>query len=349
MTIHGIQFHQVTKRYGGANAPLIVKGIDFTVPKGTLTTILGPSGCGKTTTLRMIAGLESPSAGQILIDGRDVTSLGPSERNVSMVFQSYALFPHMTVLDNVGYGLSVSGLPKEEIAERARTAMATVGLVGMDARLPSELSGGQQQRVALARALVIEPAVLLFDEPLSNLDARLRRSMREEIRSLQQRLGLTVAYVTHDQSEALAVSDQIIVMDAGQIAQCGSPSDLYERPASEFVAGFMGEALLFSGEVLSNGMVEIGPLKLKALHKVRPGPIKAAIRPEAWTVGLPGEPGGLNGVVSKLAYLGSFYELTVDTDLGSIFVVSPDVSRSWQIADRVSLSPPARGVSVVPA
>ena len=206
----GISFRQVVKRYGGAHSPLVVRGIDFDVPKGTLTTILGPSGCGKTTTLRMIAGLETPSGGQIFIDGRDVTQLGPAERNVSMVFQSYALFPHMTVLGNVAYGLNVSGVPKAEVQERARAAMAIVGLGGYEERYPAELSGGQQQRVALARALVLEPSVLLFDEPLSNLDARLRRSMREEIRSLQQRLKLTVAYVTHDQSEALAVSDQIL-------------------------------------------------------------------------------------------------------------------------------------------
>ncbi|OGB43840.1 MAG: sugar ABC transporter substrate-binding protein [Burkholderiales bacterium RIFCSPLOWO2_12_67_14] len=345
----GIEFRQVTKRYGGPSSPLIVKGIDFVVPKGSLTTILGPSGCGKTTTLRMIAGLETPSGGQILINGQDVTSLGPNERNVSMVFQSYALFPHMSVLQNVSYGLSVSGVSATETAERARATLATVGLVGMDQRLPSELSGGQQQRVALARALVIEPAVLLFDEPLSNLDARLRRSMREEIRSLQQRLGLTVAYVTHDQSEALAVSDQIIVMDHGVIAQACSPADLYERPVSEFVAGFMGEAMLFPGQALEDGTVQVGPLKLGALHAVRPGAIKAAIRPEAWTVSAAGREGAVSGVVSKLAYLGSFYELTVQTDLGAIFVVSPDVERSWQIGDAVSLSPPARGVSVVAA
>ena len=348
MTTHGIQFRQVTKRYGGANAPLIVKGIDFTVPKGTLTTILGPSGCGKTTTLRMIAGLESPSGGQILIDGRDVTSLGPSERNVSMVFQSYALFPHMTVLDNVGYGLSVSGLPKAEIAERARAAMSTVGLVGMDTRLPSELSGGQQQRVALARALVIEPAVLLFDEPLSNLDARLRRSMREEIRSLQQRLGLTVAYVTHDQSEALAVSDQIIVMDAGQIAQAGAPQDLYERPASAFVAGFMGEAMLFDGVSEADGSVRFGPIRLQPRHRLPPGPVKAAIRPEAWSIG-PREAGGLGGELLKQAYLGSFQELTVQTELGPIFVVSPQVDREWRLGEELGLTLKDHGVTVVAA
>jgi iron(III) transport system ATP-binding protein len=179
-----------------------------------------------------------------------------------MVFQSYALFPHMNVIENVRYGLDVSGVHKAEAQERAQKSLALVGLAGYEERLPSELSGGQQQRVALARALVLEPSVLLFDEPLSNLDARLRRSMRDEIRQLQQRLGLTVAYVTHDQSEALAVSDQIIVMEAGRIAQAGTPQDLYERPTSAFVAGFMGEAVLFDGQSLSDGTVQLGPLRV---------------------------------------------------------------------------------------
>ena len=185
----GIELRGVSKRYGDeAGSPLAVDNVSFTIAPGTLTTLLGPSGCGKTTTLRMIAGLESPTSGSVFIGGRDVTRLGPAERNVSMVFQSYALFPHMDVLGNVAYGLEVSGQGKRAARERAREVMANVGLSGFDARLPSELSGGQQQRVALARALVLEPAVLLFDEPLSNLDARLRRSMREEIRALQQRL-----------------------------------------------------------------------------------------------------------------------------------------------------------------
>src|SRR3954449_13248365 len=219
----GIELRDITKRYGDdPRAPLAVKGISFEVPAGTLTTILGPSGCGKTTTLRMIAGLESPTSGTILMGGRDVTTLGPAERNVSMMFQSYALFPHMNVIENVGYGLRMSGLRKPEAAARAREALRGVGLVDFDERLPSELSGGQQQRVALARALVLEPAVLLFDEPLSNLDARLRRRVRQEIRELQQSLHLTVIYVTHDQEEALAVSDQVIVMDRGRIAQQGA-------------------------------------------------------------------------------------------------------------------------------
>jgi iron(III) transport system ATP-binding protein len=341
----GVEFRGVTKRYTN-DGPLVVKGIDFTVPKGTLTTILGPSGCGKTTTLRMIAGLETPTGGTILIDGRDVTTLGPAERNVSMVFQSYALFPHLNVIDNVAYGLVVSGVSRDEVQRRTRAALESVGLVGYDQRLPSELSGGQQQRVAVARALVLEPSVLLFDEPLSNLDARLRRSMREEIRALQQRLKLTVAYVTHDQTEALAVSDQIIVMDGGVIAQAGTPETLYERPASQFVAGFMGEAMLFAGEALDGDVVQIGPVRTKSVHKTAPGPVTVAIRPEAWRVDAPGRD-GVSGTVAKHAYLGSFQELTIDTSLGAIFVRSSDVQRQWQVGDAVTLHLPERGVCVV--
>ncbi|MCC6193363.1 MAG: ABC transporter ATP-binding protein, partial [Burkholderiales bacterium] len=219
----GVVFERVTKKYGDVTA---VDDISFTVAKGELVTLLGPSGCGKTTTLRMVAGLEAVTAGVVRIGGKDVTLRAANERDVSMVFQSYALFPHMSVLQNVRYGLVVSGMKAADADGRARDALATVGLTGYDDRLPSELSGGQQQRVAVARALVLEPSVLLFDEPLSNLDARLRRQMREEIRDLQQRLGLTVVYVTHDQAEAMAVSDRIIVMNRAQIAQEGAPRDL---------------------------------------------------------------------------------------------------------------------------
>ncbi|BDT68902.1 spermidine/putrescine import ATP-binding protein PotA [Comamonadaceae bacterium OS-1] len=343
---HGIEFKNVTKRYGSdASAPLAVKGISFAVPKGTLTTILGPSGCGKTTTLRMIAGLESPTGGQIFMDGQDVTTLGPAQRNVSMMFQSYALFPHMDVLANVGYGLKMGGVSKPEILRRAQAMLTSVGLVGFDERLPSELSGGQQQRVALARALVLEPAVLLFDEPLSNLDARLRREMREEIRALQQRLQLTVAYVTHDQSEALAVSDQIIVMHQGLIAQSGTPQDMYERPQTEFVAGFMGEAMLFPGEAAADGSVQLGPLRLAPRPGVTSGPVKVAVRPEAWLI-THGGPGML-ATLRKSSYLGSFFEYTFDTELGSIFVVSPDLADVLPLGTEVVLRLADHGVSVV--
>ena len=345
---HGIEFQQVSKRYGGPASPLVVKGIDFVVPQGTLTTLLGPSGCGKTTTLRLIAGLESPSAGRILIDGQDVTTLGPAERNVSMVFQSYALFPHLDVIHNVGYGLSVTGVGRAETRRRARNALALVGLEGFDSRATGELSGGQQQRVAVARALVLEPSVMLFDEPLSNLDARLRRSMREEIRSLQQRLKLTVAYVTHDQAEALAVSDQIIVMDQGRIAQAGTPQQLYEQPASVFVAGFMGEAMLFDAEVGADGSVQLGPLRFAPACAVAPGPAKVAVRPEAWQVGAPGGT-GLAGTLSKTAYLGSFRELSFDTALGSVFVVLAESAQRWLPGDGATLTLAGSGVSVVAA
>ncbi len=342
-----IEFRNISKRYGSDAAPLVVNDISFAVPKGTLTTILGPSGCGKTTTLRMIAGLESPTAGHILIGGRDVTTLGPAERNVSMMFQSYALFPHMDVLANVGYGLKVTGVGSESIRQRATQMLQAVGLTGMDHRLPSELSGGQQQRVALARALVLEPAVLLFDEPLSNLDARLRREMREEIRNLQQRLQLTVAYVTHDQSEALAVSDQIIVMDRGRIAQSGSPQALYETPRSEFVAGFMGEASLFSASAGADGAVRLGPLTLQPRPTVRAGAVKVAVRPQAWRIFREGE--GLGASLLKSAYLGNHYEYSFDTELGPVFVVSPDLTDVLQPGERVLLQLGQHGVSVVEA
>jgi iron(III) transport system ATP-binding protein len=346
----GIALRQITKRYGSdRSAPLVVKGLDLVVPHGTLTTLLGPSGCGKTTVLRMIAGLEAPTAGQILIGGRDVTALSPAERNVSMVFQSYALFPHMNVIANVSYGLDVSGVSRDEARSRARAALEGVGLTGYDERMTSELSGGQQQRVALARALVLEPQVLLFDEPLSNLDARLRRSMREEIRSLQQRLKLTVAYVTHDQAEALAVSDQIVVMDQGVIAQAGTPHELYERPTSAFVAGFMGEALLFDGTSLADGSVRLGPLSIRPARALAPGPVKVAVRPEAWEIGPPGTAGALDATVAKSAYLGSTHEYSLETELGTVFVVSADVSRMLAPGERVGLSLAGHGVSVVAA
>ena len=342
----GIEFRGVSKRYGqDVSAPLAVRNISFEVLSGTLTTILGPSGCGKTTTLRMIAGLEAPTSGQILIDGKDVTTLGPANRNVSMMFQSYALFPHINVIDNVSYGLKMSGVSREVRRQRAQETLRSVGLVGFDMRQPGELSGGQQQRVALARALVLEPAVLLFDEPLSNLDARLRREMREEIRSLQQRLRLTVAYVTHDQSEALAVSDQIIVMDHGVIAQRGTPQDLYEYPRSEFVAGFMGEAMLFPARADAAGTVSLGPLRIAPRQGVSEGAVKVAVRPEAWHIGPPGD--GLAARLAKAAYLGSNYEYSFETELGPIFVVSPDLGNVLAVGADVGLQLADHGVSVV--
>ena len=348
----GIEFVGVTKAYGAKSESVAVRGISFSVPAGTLTTLLGPSGCGKTTTLRMIAGLEVPTAGAIRIGGRDVTLLPPSERNVSLVFQSYALFPHMRVLDNVAYGLVVSGTPKKSAHERAETTLAAVGLSGLSQRWPSELSGGQQQRVAVARALILEPTVLLFDEPLSNLDARLRRQMREEIRSLQQRLKLTVVYVTHDQSEALAVSDRIIVMNQGVIAQMGAPRELYERPANRFIAGFIGDANLLEGALDGDGELQLGTLLVhpgrpSRSESVPPGPVIVAVRPEAWRI-VDADATSLPGKVTKAAYLGGYCEYTVATALGDQFVISPEVRTLRPIGADVGLMLGESGIAIIP-
>ena len=229
----------VTKSFGKAT---VIDNLNLSIKKGTMVTLLGPSGCGKTTVLRLVAGLENPTSGQIFIDGEDVTHNSIQQRDICIVFQSYALFPHMSIGDNVGYGLKMQGVPKAEREQRIKEALELVDLAGFEDRYVDQISGGQQQRVALARALILKPKVLLFDEPLSNLDANLRRSMREKIRELQQRLNITSLYVTHDQSEAFAVSDQVIVMDKGVIRQQDTAKNLYLQPNSLFLANFMGES-----------------------------------------------------------------------------------------------------------
>jgi len=349
MSAASIEFRHVVKRYGEVVA---VDGVSFTVAPGTLVTLLGPSGCGKTTILRLVAGLELPSEGRIRIGERDVTETGAAERDVSMVFQSYALFPHMSVLQNVRYGLVVSGMKAADADGRARDALATVGLTGYDDRLPSELSGGQQQRVAVARALVLEPSVLLFDEPLSNLDARLRRQMREEIRDLQRRLALTVVYVTHDQAEAMAVSDRIIVMNRAQIAQEGAPRDLYERPGDPFVAGFMGDANRVRGTLRrrdgDTAEVTLGPVALRLAHRgLADGEVEVAIRPEAVAL-VDAADAPIRATVKKAAYLGGSIEYTLDTGLGELFVVSLAVDRPREVGSEVGVRLAAHGVVVIP-
>ncbi|RPI08203.1 MAG: ABC transporter ATP-binding protein, partial [Zetaproteobacteria bacterium] len=234
-------------------AVIAVDGVSLEVKEGELVTFLGPSGCGKTTALRIVAGFEPPTSGRVLIGGHDVTHLPPHTRNTAMVFQSYAIFPHLSVAQNVAFGLEMRGLSKSDIAAKVRQILELVELAGLDHRSPEQLSGGQQQRVALARAIVTEPRVLLFDEPLSNLDAKLREQMRGEVRKLQRRLGITSIYVTHDQAEAMALSDRIVVLEAGRVQQEGSPMEIYARPANRFVADFIGRVNFLGGRVASIG------------------------------------------------------------------------------------------------
>jgi putative spermidine/putrescine transport system ATP-binding protein len=240
-----VEFRGVEKRFGHVIA---VDGIDLNVAEGEFFSMLGPSGSGKTTCLRLIAGFETPSEGRILLKGKDVTGLPPYDRDVNTVFQDYALFPHMTVAQNVEYGLMVKGVPGPERRERVAESLRTVRLMGYDRRKPKELSGGQRQRVALARALVNEPSVLLLDEPLGALDLKLRQEMQIELKAIQRRVGLTFIYVTHDQEEALTMSDRLAVLNAGRIEQAGTPADVYERPSTTFVAGFVGVSNVLSGE-----------------------------------------------------------------------------------------------------
>jgi iron(III) transport system ATP-binding protein len=336
-----VRFDAVTKRYGEVVA---VDRVGFDIAPGTLVTLLGPSGCGKTTTLRLIAGLEQASGGRILIDGTDVTALSAAERDVSMVFQSYALFPHMDVMENVSYGLKAMGLKKAEVEARAAEKLSLVGLSGYEKRQPSELSGGQQQRVAVARAIVLEPKVLLFDEPLSNLDAKLRRRVRDEIRGLQQDLALTVVYVTHDQEEALAVSDRIIVMRSARVAQDGTPRELYNAPASRFVADFMGDANLLDAAVGPHrgetAEVRVGPISLDLPHRgIAPGPATLAVRPHAMRLAAGSTEGGIEGQVTKAAYLGDHMEYTVATvsPKAELFATDADVNRPHEAGAQVSV------------
>lgn len=346
-----VSFRNVKKVYG--KDVLAVDDISLHIEPGQLVTLLGPSGCGKTTTLRMIAGLEMATEGQILIGDTDVTKLPATDRDVSMVFQSYALFPHMNVLENVSYGLKFSGFNKSETRERALAGLDLVGLNGYGDRLPSELSGGQQQRVAVARALVLEPQVLLFDEPLSNLDAKLRRQVREEIREIQQNLGLTVVYVTHDQEEALAVSDRIVVMRNAQIAQEGSPRDLYELPNDAFVADFIGEANLVPCTIdrIENDVatVSIGSYSHKLPARgMAPGTATMAVRPSRVELQADASENTMEAKIVKATYVGSHMEYTVESGFGTLFAVSGNVSAIFETGASVAMSFSESGPVLLP-
>jgi iron(III) transport system ATP-binding protein len=345
----------VCKRFGTTVA---AEDVSLTVEPGELVTLLGPSGCGKTTTLRIVAGLEVPTSGRVFIGETDVTDLPPYARDVSMVFQNYALFPHLSVFDNVAYGPRILRRPDAEVRRAVAEALVLTGLEGLERRAPGALSGGQQQRVALARGLALRPQVLLFDEPLSNLDAKLRKRMRAEIRALQQRLGITALYVTHDQTEALAISDRIAVMDRGRIHQIGRATEVYTRPATRFVADFIGEANFLPAHVAGTDgpgvRVAVGPLTVTVAQAVAwSGPATLVVRPEAIAIRTtrppPGAPDALAGRIERAAYLGGAGEYVVATSVGPVAVTDALMAEGLlQPGTEVWLTFAPRGLALLP-
>jgi putative spermidine/putrescine transport system ATP-binding protein len=308
MTASFIRLDRINKAFGPTQ---VVRDFNLGIAPGEFVSLLGPSGCGKTTTLRMIAGFETPSSGRIAIGGRDVTDLRPNQRKIGMVFQSYALFPNLTVAQNIGFGMKVAGASRADIDARVGEMMEIIKLPQHGKRYPFQLSGGQQQRVALARALAVRPQVLLLDEPLSALDAKIRVALREEIRSIQRKLGITTIYVTHDQEEALSMSDRIVVMHEGVAEQVGTPFEIYNRPATRFVASFVGTLNVLRATVLDpqGGLVRIGARELRLgrpLPVSQGGEISLSLRPEVISLGShPGRPLELPGRVAEVSFLGS--------------------------------------------
>ena len=322
----GISIRGLAKNYSGKNNMAALSHLNLEIGDSKFVTLLGPSGCGKTTTLRMIAGYLTPDEGTIHVDGKLLSSkdgvVSPENRGMGMVFQNYAVWPHKTVYENVAFGLKLRKMPAAELKSRVERMLALVNLAGLEGRLPNELSGGQQQRVALARSLVVEPDILLLDEPLSNLDAKLREKMRVELKELQRRTGITFIYVTHDQAEALALSDQIAVMHAGKLQQFGTPFEVYARPANRTVADFMGLVNILPAEVVDGTHVRIGSEAVLAMDVPewgKPGMLAdVAVRPENvhLVVGSTGEPGTLSGTVVDRTYLGNIVENIVKLPSG---------------------------------
>ena len=356
MAAAGIRLERLSKRFRHRVQGEIyaARDVSLTVAPGRLVTLLGPSGCGKTTTLRMIAGFEMPDAGRVWIGDEDVTARMANRRNIGFVFQNYALFPHLTVFENVAYGLRVQGAASGEVTRAVGEVLSLVGLQGYDRQFPQQLSGGEQQRVALARAIVIRPRVLLFDEPLSNLDAQLRVRMRGEIRALQQALSITAVYVTHDQEEAMAISDRIAVMSRGSIVQEGSAEELYARPASEFVARFIGRVNLVSGRVVAVGdgvTVEVAGQRLKAVAfapSVAGDKVRVVRRPETLELAPPGGAGPAGAIVAR-TFLGEKVEYQVRVGDETLQVTRPGGAADAHFAPgaAVTVRLPADGVGLL--
>lgn len=313
-----MSYLELTNIHKAFGASVAVENFNLSVEQGEFISFLGPSGCGKTTTLRMVAGFELPSSGRITLNDTDLTFVPPNKRNVGMVFQSYALFPNMTVADNVGYGLKIAGKSKKELAQRVQEMLTLIHMEEFGGRYPNQLSGGQQQRVALARALAFHPQVLLLDEPLSALDAKIRVELRHEIRRIQQQLGITTIYVTHDQEEALSISDRIVVMSHGKVEQVGTPNQIYNFPSTEFVAKFVGQLNMLPVEVIDStqGTVKLGTQIVKAgqFGHINGRPVRLAVRPEELNPGRAEGANHLIGRVDAITYLGSIIRISVDVE-----------------------------------
>ena len=343
----GVRLEHISKIYNDPKTGkefYAVNDVSLEIAPGSFVTLLGPSGCGKTTTLRMIAGFESPDAGEIYLGDEPINALTPNKRDTAMVFQSYALFPHYNVYDNIAYGLKLRKVPKKEMDERIERILELVELSGMESRMTNQLSGGQQQRVALARAMVVEPSVLLFDEPLSNLDAKLRVSMRTEIRRIQQTLGITAVYVTHDQAEAMAISDNIIIMNKGVVAQMGSPEEIYHKPQSEFVADFIGEVNFLQGEIAetrgADCVVKVNGHPVQVANPDGFGVGKACklvLRPEA---GILADTGALPCRVVLSCFMGAYqnYHVMVGDTLVKLCDYCPVGRKVYKVGDTAYLS-----------
>lgn len=354
-----LSLEKITKIFpprGGATEVTAVSDVNLEIQKGELITLLGPSGCGKTTTLRMIAGFEFPTSGKIILDGEEINKLPPHKRGMSMVFQSYAIFPHLDVFENIAYGLNVQKMPMKTINEKVDRVLSLVHLEGMGKRAPNQLSGGQQQRVALARALVMEPKVLLMDEPLSNLDAKLREEMRTEIRRIQKEMNITSVYVTHDQIEAMTLSDRIVVMDQGFIQQIGTPVDVYRFPRTKFVANFIGRANFIPAKVVSkNGeKLEVGifgkTLTTESGEQIcsKGDPVTLIVRPEMMKIKKHGEL--LDGIIRRAAYLGNCIEYDVEVSNQFLTGVEydPNVRNMFTEGEQVTVGIVENCVQVLP-
>jgi len=332
-----VRLESVVKRFDDSVA---VDGISVEVPRGSFFALLGPSGCGKTTTLRMIGGFDEPTEGRIFLGDQDVVGLPPYKRDVNTVFQSYALFPHMSIEDNVAFGLERKGVPKDELKGRVAEMLELVGLSGFGRRKPKQLSGGQQQRVALARALVNHPRVLLLDEPLGALDLKLRKQMQLELKRIQHEIGITFVHVTHDQEEAMTMADTIAVMNGGRIEQQGPPQELYERPATAFVAGFLGVSNLLRGAVEGTDAVRLDSGELvRAQIDGYSGRVAAGVRPEKITLGAGGGSNELPGTISETAYIGVATQVIVRTAAGTIQVFAQNIDSGGRV--------PAPGTNVI--